>query len=43
MANFTKEMKAERAPAITKLAKEYGVKLSMKITKQGCSAWSRYR
>ena len=31
MAHFTQEMKAQRAPAITKLAKEYGVKVSMKI------------
>lgn len=31
MAFFTQAMKAERAPAIAKLAKEYGVKLSMKV------------
>jgi len=31
MAFFTQAMKAERAPAINKIAKEYGVKLSMKV------------
>jgi hypothetical protein len=31
MAFFTQAMKAERAPAITKIAKEYGIKLSMKV------------
>lgn len=31
MAFFTQAMKQERAPAISKIAKEYGVKLSMKV------------